>query len=128
MTLSGPSTRRLVRRCWWPSAPSGSTGHLDLHSGRSQVDLDRLADQLAGMGAAPDLVTDARAANTAGQVLEMATKAGLPLADQVARDARAQALSVLDGAPVAVEMLVVDRAGRIVGEAREDSATGNPAP
>ena len=105
-----------------------AAGHLDLHSGRSQVDLDRLADQLAGMGAAPDLVTDARAANTAGQVLEMATKAGLPLADQVARDARAQALSVLDGAPVAVEMLVVDRAGRIVGEAREDSATGNPAP
>ncbi len=96
-----------------------AAGHLDLHSGRSQVDLDRLADQLMSLGAAEDLVTEARGANTAGQVLEMATEAGLPLADRVAQEARQKALEVLDGAPVAVEMLVVDRGGRIVGEARD---------
>ncbi|PWC55195.1 cobalt-precorrin-5B (C(1))-methyltransferase [Azospirillum sp. TSO22-1] len=90
-------------------------GALDLHSGRSQVDLDRLAELLERCGADPGQVAAARTANTAKEVLDNA--AGLPLADAVAEAAQRTALDVLDGAPVAVEVLVVDRAGHLVGRA-----------
>jgi cobalt-precorrin-5B (C1)-methyltransferase len=89
-----------------------AAGYLDLHSGRSQVDLDRLA-AVAGLPALAQ-------ANTAMHALELARQAGVPLADRVAADAREVALGVLGGAPVAVEVLVVNRAGEIVGEAHRD--------
>jgi len=89
-----------------------AAGYLDLHSGRSQVDLDRLA-AVAGLPALAQ-------ANTAMHALELARQAGVPLADRVAADARAVTLGVLGGAPVAVEVLVVNRAGEIVGEAHRD--------
>ncbi len=91
-------------------------GHLDLHSGRSQVDLDWLADVLGELGADAELQERARGANTANQVLEMARQAGLPLADALARKARATALEVLDGR-TEVEVLIFDRAGTPVGRA-----------
>ena len=86
-----------------------AAGHLDLHSGRSQVDLDRLAE-LAGVRAIAE-------ANTAMHALELARQAGVPLADRIAAGAGAVALGVLAGAPVAVEVLVVSRVGEIVGRA-----------
>lgn len=92
-------------------------GLMDLHSKRGSVDLDWLAERLADLGAGPELIARARAANTAAHVLGMAEAAGLPLGDRVAELARAAALDVLDGAPVAVEVLVTDRQGRIVGQA-----------
>src|SRR4051794_2881462 len=95
-----------------------AAGHLDLHSGRSQVDLDRLAtlgaaanDGDAALGAA------IRGANTAMHALELARQAGVPLADRVAAGAHEVATGVLAGAPVAVEVLVVDRQGNVVGRA-----------
>ncbi|MDW7555888.1 MULTISPECIES: cobalt-precorrin-5B (C(1))-methyltransferase [Azospirillum] len=90
-------------------------GLLDLHSKRGSVDLDWLADRMAELGAAPDTVAEARAANTAAHVLAIAKEAGLPLADRVAALAQRTALDTLDGAPVAVEVLVTDRQGNIVG-------------
>jgi len=90
-------------------------GAMDLHSGRSEVDFDWLADRLEECGADPGRVAAARTANTAKQVLDSAI--GLPLADHVAAEARRVALSVLDGAPVTVDVLVVDRAGTPVGRA-----------
>lgn len=92
-------------------------GHLDLHSGRSQVDMDWLADRLAELGAGPPVVAAARIANTAAEVLGMAAAAGLPLAGRVAALALATAREALRDAPVAVEVLVVDREGAVVGEA-----------
>ncbi len=91
-------------------------GHLDLHSGRSQVDLDWLAGLLGDLGAAAPLIEAVRGANTAGQVLELARQAGLPLADAVAQKARATALGVLDG-ETRVEVLIFDRQGGLVGRA-----------
>ncbi len=91
-------------------------GHLDLHSGRSQVDLDWLADALAELGADAALVERARNANTAMQVLEIARGAGLPLGDYVAAKARDAALAVLAG-ETEVEVLVFDRSGALVGRA-----------
>ncbi len=93
-----------------------AAGHLDLHSGRSQVDFDLLAEMLAELGGDPSLVERARGANTAGEILGLAEAAGLPLADAVAARARATALGVLAG-ETEVEVLVVDRQGRLVGRA-----------
>jgi cobalt-precorrin-5B (C1)-methyltransferase len=91
-------------------------GHLDLHSGRSQVDLDWLAGLLGELGAEAQLQDAARGANTANQVLELARQAGLALADAVAQKARATALDVLDG-ETRVEVLIFDRRGGLVGRA-----------
>ena len=98
-----------------------AAGHLDLHSGRSQVNFDLLAEVLAELGASAGLVAEARGANTAKQVLELATTENLPLADAVAARARQTALGVLTGkqgkVETAVEVLVFDRAGNLVGKA-----------
>lgn len=93
-----------------------AAGHLDLHSGRSQVDFDLLAKTLKSLGAANDLVDESRRANTAKQVLDMASAAGLPLADSIAAGARNQALAVLEG-ETEVEVLIFDRQGGLVGRA-----------
>jgi cobalt-precorrin-5B (C1)-methyltransferase len=92
-------------------------GHLDLHSGRSQVDFGSLAARAAAAGAEPDLVERVRGANTALEALGHCQAAGLPLGDLIAAAARATALDVLRGAPVAVDVLVIDRAGSVVGTA-----------
>jgi cobalt-precorrin-5B (C1)-methyltransferase len=98
-----------------------AAGHLDLHSGRSQVDFDLLAEILAGLGAAPALLEEARRANTAKQVLDLAASAGLPLADAVAARAREAALGLLANesgvAETAIEVLIFDRAGNLAGKA-----------
>ncbi len=84
-------------------------GALDLHSGRSQVDFARLAAVAGGLGADRDRVA---AANTAAEALEIA---GAPLAEAIAADAAAVARETLRDAPVAVEVVVTDRQGTILG-------------
>lgn len=91
-------------------------GAMDLHSGRSEVDRDQLAGALLRLGAAPVLATAARSANTAGEILGLAQAAGLALGDAIAAGARDQALAMLEG-DVAVEVIVVDRGGEVVGRA-----------
>jgi cobalt-precorrin-5B (C1)-methyltransferase len=88
-------------------------GHLDLHSGRSQVDFVALA-ALVPAGPLADRV---RGANTALDALRMCQEAGVTLGDLVAAKARDTALDVLRGAPVAVDVIVIDRAGVVVGRA-----------
>ncbi|WP_024876722.1 cobalt-precorrin-5B (C(1))-methyltransferase [Saccharomonospora piscinae] len=93
-----------------------AAGHLDLHSKRSQVDLGVLAALARQAG--DDALADAVAgANTALHALELAGERGVPLGDLVAEGARATALDVLAGAPVAVDVVAIDRAGTIVGRA-----------
>jgi cobalt-precorrin-5B (C1)-methyltransferase len=93
-----------------------AAGHMDLHSGRSQVDLNRLAEILGELGADPMLVDDARHANTASEVLGKAQAADLALAERIANEARAAALDMLGGG-IEVEVLVFDRDGDLVGRA-----------
>ncbi|WP_242889627.1 cobalt-precorrin-5B (C(1))-methyltransferase [Actinomadura litoris] len=90
-----------------------AAGHLDLHSKRSQVDFAVLASMVADPGTAERV----RHANTALDALQICRRAGVPLGDLVAARARATALDVLRGAPVAVDVIVIDRAGTIVGRA-----------
>jgi cobalt-precorrin-5B (C1)-methyltransferase len=92
-------------------------GHLDLHSGRSQVDFDWLARALAGLGGDPELIARVSGANTASEVLGWAEAAGLKLADHVAAAAQSTALGVLAGAPTELEVLVIDRQGQLAGSA-----------
>jgi cobalt-precorrin-5B (C1)-methyltransferase len=89
-------------------------GVMDLHSSRSTVDFDALADLLAGLGAPLATIAAARHANTAMEVLNLA--AGLPLASAVAARAR-DAAQRLVGDLTRIDVLVTDRAGAIVGEA-----------
>jgi cobalt-precorrin-5B (C1)-methyltransferase len=91
-------------------------GHLDLHSGRSQVDMTWLADRLAEQGAPSAAVERARTASSAKGVLDVAAECGLPLGDRIAALARATALGILAGR-TRVDVLIFDRNGALVGRA-----------
>jgi len=86
-------------------------GSLDLHSGRSQIDLDWLADQVPEVERAKVL-----AANTAQEVLDLGQ--GLDLAQRVAKAALLTVKQVLRGAPVDADVMVVGRDGAIIGHGR----------
>lgn len=94
-----------------------AAGHLDLHSARSQVDKGYLAE-LARRGGADGVLAEAvAAANTGLEAVQLCRAAGVPLGDLVAEAARATALGVLVGSPVAVDVICIDRAGTVVGRA-----------
>ncbi len=93
-----------------------AAGAMDLHSRRSQVDFALLAELARGLGAKEGLGAAIAASHTAMRALDLAARAGLPLADAVAHRARQVAQEVVGGR-VAVEVLAVDRKGRIVGYA-----------
>ncbi|AXI78384.1 cobalt-precorrin-5B (C(1))-methyltransferase [Peterkaempfera bronchialis] len=94
-----------------------AAGHLDLHSGRSQVDKGFLAELARAGGGDEALVGAVARANTALEAVRLCAAAGVPLGDLVARTARQQALGVLRGSPVAVDVICIDRAGSVVGRA-----------
>jgi cobalt-precorrin-5B (C1)-methyltransferase len=83
-------------------------GHMDLHSGRSQVDFAWLAARVPEA-----LRPQVLAANTALEVLQLA---GPDLAQLVATEALAQAVAVV-GAAVVVDVMVVSREGKVIGHA-----------
>lgn len=89
-------------------------GFMDLHSGRSQVDHARLAEWMHELGADAETCAAACTANTANQILEVAHKAELPIADTVANKAK-QSAEQIARARVDIEVIVIDRAGTIVG-------------
>ncbi|WP_018505718.1 cobalt-precorrin-5B (C(1))-methyltransferase [Parafrankia discariae] len=92
-----------------------AAGHLDLHSGRSHVDLAGLAALAGSAGAGADLQAAVLGANTALGALRVCATAGIALGDLVAADAHGTAREVLREAPVTVDVLVIDRAGTVVG-------------
>ena len=95
-------------------------GHMDLHSQRSTVDRKGLVRRLATLGASEGgCWRTPRKPVRPGRFLEIATAAGLPLADAVAAEARAVAEAALEGARLtpSVDVLIVDRTGCIVGRA-----------
>ena len=92
-------------------------GHLDLHSSRSSVDLTELANLTQRLGGAAALVAEVAQAAGAGEALALAAAQGIDLAGPIARGARATAMAALGG-DVAVEVLVFDRDGAVIGQAR----------
>ncbi|MEU4076161.1 cobalt-precorrin-5B (C(1))-methyltransferase [Streptomyces venezuelae] len=101
-----------------------AAGHLDLHSARSQVDKAFLAALARTGGASPALAAEIAAANTGLAALRLCEAAGVPLGDLVAARARDEALTVLRGAPVAVDVICVDRAGTVVGRSEVAGPAG----
>src|SRR5712671_6095742 len=89
-------------------------GHLDLHSSASRVDAKALADILAGLGCGESVVAAARQAAGAGEVLDLARRAGAELAAALARrvamQARETALATLAGS-TEVDVAIFDRQG-----------------
>jgi cobalt-precorrin-5B (C1)-methyltransferase len=88
-------------------------GFLDLHSGRSQVNLEVLA-RWAGEQGANDLTRKLiKEANTASEVLTIAQQQNIALGKMVADKAQQVALEEVNG-KVAIEVLIYDRDGRMV--------------
>ncbi len=91
-------------------------GHMDLHSGRSKVNFNFLAELAEELGASEDLKLKIKHANTAMEVLQICTEADLPIADKIAGKAIETAYSV-SGGGVLMEILIFDRKGNLVGRA-----------
>ena len=89
-------------------------GHMDLHSGRSQVDFDWMAQCLASLGADAGLVERACNANSALALLEEAQKDGIDIAGMIAKRAQAEAIKMLKGAPVSLDVIVIARDGQLL--------------
>ncbi len=85
-------------------------GHMDLHSGRSQVDFEWLAAR-ADQSHRDQVLK----ANTALEVLELA---GPQLAQAVAIEALASVRNVLGDAETLADVMVIDRSGKIIGHAQ----------
>lgn len=92
-------------------------GLADLHSKRGQVDRDWLAAAAAGLGAGAALVAAIARANSALEVLHLCQAADIPIAEAVAAAARETAAALVEGAPVAVDVALFDRDGRLLARA-----------
>ena len=92
-------------------------GRLDLHSRRGGVDLAGLADLARQAGGDAALAEDIAACNTAAEAFALAAAAGLALGDAVAARAWASAAAVLAGTGTELEVVLVDRDGRLAGRA-----------
>ena len=92
-------------------------GALDLHSGRSQVDFEVLAQLALDSGGDPALANRIRQANTASHALEICEGTGVDIASAVALTARNEAQDVLRGAEVSVDVMLIDRQGNIRAKA-----------
>lgn len=91
-------------------------GAMDLHSARSSVDFAFLQELLEEAGASPEMVTEAGSANTAKEVLDNTLEAGLDLANPLAKRTHAAVRTILRDAPIAIEILITDRKGNVLGE------------
>lgn len=89
-------------------------GAMDLHSGRSQVNMDFLADIAIGAGLNQDIKIKIQSANTAMEALEIATQNNIDIALPIALKAHEQAVKALKGAPVSVEIIITNRNGKVL--------------
>jgi cobalt-precorrin-5B (C1)-methyltransferase len=97
-------------------------GLLDLHSKRGAVDLATLARLADEAGGSPALCDRILAANTAAEAFSHGEQGGIALGDHVAHAARGAAAGALGRSAIAVEVLLFDRDGRLVGHAPFASA------
>ena len=92
-------------------------GRLDLHSGRSQVDFDWLAERVGDAGGGAELSETTRRANTALEVLESTRAEEVDVAREVAHHALDTVRATLRNAPVEADVVIVDRQGRVIARA-----------
>jgi cobalt-precorrin-5B (C1)-methyltransferase len=90
-------------------------GLLDLHSGRGEIDFSWLAARCAEVGAGGDLIARAKTANSATEVLDLASVEGFDIGTAVAEAAWRTAAKVLRGSGISLEITVFDRDGHLLG-------------
>jgi cobalt-precorrin-5B (C1)-methyltransferase len=93
-------------------------GLLDLHSKRGEVDLAALARHADAAGGSAALRARIVAANTAAEAFGHAQAEGIGLGDTVAQAAQAVAARVVEGKKIAIDTVLFDRDGKLVGRAR----------
>jgi len=96
-------------------------GFMDLHSGRSQVDFNWLAERAIEAGI-EDAADSIRAANTAAHAREIGLEHGIDLAPAIARHAQQQASKILRGGSTLVDIMVIDRQGNIIATQNDPKA------
>jgi cobalt-precorrin-5B (C1)-methyltransferase len=92
-------------------------GLLDLHSRRGAVDLAALAAFADAAGGTAGLRERIAVSNTAAEAFGHAAAAGVALGDAVARAAWATAAQVIAATGMALEIVIFDRDGALVGHA-----------
>jgi cobalt-precorrin-5B (C1)-methyltransferase len=92
-------------------------GMLDLHSSRGRADMEALAGVAREAGADDDLAHRILSSNTVAEAFGHAGAAGLPLGDAIAARAWETAASVLKRREIALEILIFDRDGNLMGHA-----------
>jgi cobalt-precorrin-5B (C1)-methyltransferase len=101
-------------------------GMLDVHSKRGAPDLEVLAATALETGGSEALAGRIRAANTVAEAFALAAADGLHLGDHTAEKAWRTAAAVLRKPDIALEIVVFDREGMLVGrtEFRPSDAVG----
>ncbi len=94
-----------------------AAGFMDLHSHRTQIQPGYLRDLVAEAGASAGLQEEIAETSTVAHAVTLAAREGIDLAALIAQQARLEALAVVAGAPVEVEVVVIDRAGEILARA-----------
>jgi cobalt-precorrin-5B (C1)-methyltransferase len=92
-------------------------GLTDLHSKRGEVDRTLLASFAEAADGSAQLRARIIAANNAAEAFMLAQSEGVGLGDEVARAARVTAERVVEGRDIAVEVVLFDRDGVLVGRA-----------
>jgi cobalt-precorrin-5B (C1)-methyltransferase len=92
-------------------------GLTDLHSKRGSVDHALLAQFSQAAGGSDDLAARIVAANNAAEAFALARSEGIALGDEVARAAKATAERLVAGRDIAIEIVIFDRDGGLVGRA-----------
>jgi cobalt-precorrin-5B (C1)-methyltransferase len=93
-------------------------GHMDLHSGRSEVDMAALVRHLAVLGAPVEILGQAEAAPSAGALLALA--GNLPLADRVAAQALEVVRNTMANEEIVADVVIFGRNGGLLGRAGPD--------
>lgn len=92
-------------------------GMLDVHSARGAPDLTALAAFALDLGASQDVAERIGSANNVAEAFEIAGVNDIPIGNIVAEKAWETAAPVLRDVDIALEILVFDRLGKLVGRA-----------
>ena len=92
-------------------------GFLDLHSKRGSVDLEALAGVALAQGGSETLREKIIAANTTPEAFALTRAEGIDLGDTVAQAAWNTAAQVIAGTDMALEIVIFDRDGTLMGQA-----------
>jgi cobalt-precorrin-5B (C1)-methyltransferase len=91
-------------------------GLLDLHSARGRVELAALAGVAREAGGSEALAAAIAEANTTAEAFALAGERGVSLGDEVARRALEVAAKVVAGSGIALDVVIFDRDGTLVGQ------------